>query len=114
MKPLATNNGSRRFQLAPAAINYPALQGWASHVLGFVESLTGRVRQFGVTVMTKMLASFFEDESGAAAAEYALILAIVGAGIASAAFYLGGKISTALHDTGDKVATCSSGQGSNC
>ena len=56
--------------------------------------------------MTNFLMDFVRDETGAAAAEYALILAIVGAGIAGAAFYLGGKISTALHDTGDKVATC--------
>jgi len=56
--------------------------------------------------MTNFLMDFVRDESGAAAAEYALILAIVGAGIAGAAFYLGGKISTALHKTGDKVETC--------
>ena len=56
--------------------------------------------------MTNFLMDFVRDETGAAAAEYALILAIVGAGIAGAAFYLGGKISTALHQTGDKVATC--------
>ena len=57
--------------------------------------------------MTKFIMDFVRDESGAAEAEYALILAIVGAGIAGAAFYLGGKISTSLHDTGDKIATCS-------
>jgi pilus assembly protein Flp/PilA len=40
--------------------------------------------------------SYLRDESGAAAAEYALILAIVGAGIAVAAGLLGGAISTAM------------------
>ena len=61
----------------------------------------------GVRIMTKFFNDFVRDGSGAAAAEYALILAIVGAGIAGAALYLGGKISTAMKDTGDKVATCS-------
>ena len=39
--------------------------------------------------------TFIRDESGASAAEYALILAIVGAGIALAASTLGGAIETA-------------------
>ena len=56
--------------------------------------------------MTNFLKDFVRDETGAAAAEYALILAIVGAGIAGAAWYLGDKISASLHGTGDKIATC--------
>ena len=65
--------------------------------------------------MTKFLSDFVRDESGAAVAEYALILAIVGAGIAGGAFYLGGKINTALRDTGDKVTTCATTTtGTNC
>ena len=46
--------------------------------------------------MTKFLKSFLRDESGAAAAEYALILAIVGSGIALAALALGTAISGAI------------------
>ena len=46
--------------------------------------------------MRNFLKSFIRDESGAAAAEYALILAIVGAGIAIAAKSLGTAISTAI------------------
>lgn len=46
--------------------------------------------------MTKFFHDFARDESGAAAAEYALILAVVGAGIAGAAFLLGGAISGAM------------------
>ena len=42
-----------------------------------------------------------KDQSGASAAEYALILAIVGAGIAIAAFGLGGAVSNAM----DKATT---------
>jgi len=46
--------------------------------------------------MRNFLKSFIRDESGAAAAEYALILAIVGAGIALAAKDLGTAISQAI------------------
>jgi len=46
--------------------------------------------------MTKFLKNFAVDESGASAAEYALILAIVGTGIAGAAFLLGESISGAM------------------
>lgn len=45
--------------------------------------------------MNKLL-RFLQDESGASAAEYALILAIVGAGIATAATTLGSSISSAM------------------
>jgi pilus assembly protein Flp/PilA len=41
-------------------------------------------------------ATMLNDESGASAAEYALILAIVGSGIAVAAVALGSSISSAL------------------
>ena len=52
--------------------------------------------QFGVM---KMIKNFLRDESGASAAEYALILAIVGTGIAFAAFGLGNAITGALDDS---------------
>ncbi len=42
------------------------------------------------------LVTFFKDESGASAAEYALILAIVGAGIATAMTLLGTNIAAAI------------------
>ncbi|MDB5453649.1 MAG: Flp family type IVb pilin [Caulobacteraceae bacterium] len=38
------------------------------------------------------LVAFLNDESGASAAEYALILAIIGAGVGVAVFTLGGAI----------------------
>ena len=47
--------------------------------------------------MREMFVKFAKDESGASAAEYALILAIVGAGIAAAATTLGTNIATALN-----------------
>jgi len=46
--------------------------------------------------MTAFLKSFWNDESGASAAEYALILAIVGTGIAVAAGTLGTEIANAM------------------
>ena len=59
--------------------------------------------------MTTFLKNFAADESGASAAEYALILAIVGTGIAVAAFTLGGAISTAM----DTASSCITGGGTS-
>ena len=53
--------------------------------------------------MTKFVKAFLADNSGAAAAEYALILAIVGAGIAGAAFALGGAITTAMNNASTEI-----------
>lgn len=64
--------------------------------------------------MTKFFHDFICDESGAAAAEYALILAIVGAGIATAAFYLGTQVSRAMQGAGDKVCAAPTGGTSLC
>lgn len=58
--------------------------------------------------MTKFFKSFVRDESGAAAAEYALILAIVGAGIAGGAMYLGEKVDGSLRATADEITACAS------
>jgi pilus assembly protein Flp/PilA len=49
------------------------------------------------------LIRFIKDESGASAAEYALILAIVGTAIALAAIYLGGAIATAVNSAADCI-----------
>ena len=51
--------------------------------------------------MQQVLA-YLRDEDGASAAEYALILAIVGTAIAAAAIILGHNISTAINS----AATC--------
>ncbi len=65
--------------------------------------------------MTKFLRDFVRDETGAAAAEYALILAIVGAGIAGAAWYLGDAISTSIKTTADDITACGkAADGGNC
>ncbi len=60
--------------------------------------------------MRKFVTSFLRDDSGASAAEYALILAIVGAGIAVAAIALGTAIGGALND----AKTCISTNGQTC
>ena len=52
----------------------------------------------------KTFINMLKDESGAAAAEYALILAIVGTGIAVAAIALGTSISTAMTNAGACIA----------
>lgn len=49
------------------------------------------------------LAQFFQDESGASAAEYALILAIVGLGIVAAVGSLRDAIDTAIDTTAERI-----------
>ena len=51
----------------------------------------------GVNSMIKFLKTFRRDENGAAAAEYALILAIVGTAIATGAALLGTNIAFVLN-----------------
>ena len=60
--------------------------------------------------MTKFIREFIHDDAGASAAEYALILAIVGAGIAGAALALGTSITTAMNTAG----TCITTKGGTC
>lgn len=53
----------------------------------------------------KMIKALWADDSGASAAEYALILAIIGTGIAAAAYALGGAIGTAMTDAETCIST---------
>ena len=55
-----------------------------------------------------------KDESGASAAEYALILAIVGTAIALAAVLLGGAISGAMNTAADCITDPPSVAGGAC
>ena len=65
--------------------------------------------------MTKFLTNFVRDDSGAAAAEYVLILAIVGGGVAAGAYLLGTNISQALTAKASLVSSCSNDPSSaNC
>jgi pilus assembly protein Flp/PilA len=54
------------------------------------------------------------DDRGAAAAEYALILAIVGAAIALAAVLLGGAIANAMGDAKNCIESPPSSAGGTC
>ena len=67
----------------------------------FAEKCTTRDGGFIMTNFVKML----KDDSGAAAAEYALILAVIGAGIIVSAVALGDAIDTTIDCTGDTITT---------
>lgn len=56
--------------------------------------------------MTTFLKTFLKDESGASAAEYALILAIVGVAVGAAALGLGANVKEAIADAATDVYTC--------
>ena len=58
----------------------------------------------------QFVSRFWNDEGGAAAAEYALLLAIIAAGLAVSAGTLGTAISNALNDT----STCINTDGLTC
>lgn len=60
--------------------------------------------------MIKLVKSVLQDDSGASAAEYALILAIVGTAIAGASILLGDTISNSMND----ASTCISSKGATC
>ena len=55
--------------------------------------------------MVKFVKSFVLDESGASAAEYALILAIVGTAIVAGALLLGSEIGDAMNDAANCIKT---------
>lgn len=56
--------------------------------------------------MTKFFADFLRDESGASAAEYVILVGVMGALVAGGAFIFGGKLKTAMTDAGDKTIEC--------
>lgn len=64
--------------------------------------------------MRKFVTSFLRDDSGASAAEYALILAIVGSAIAFAAVSLGSTISSAMGEAENCITNPPSTAGGTC
>lgn len=58
-----------------------------------------------MTVVVRLLS----DDTGASAAEYVLILAIVGSGLAVAAIFLGNTIGNSMRATANTMATCGDG-----
>ncbi|WP_246844893.1 Flp family type IVb pilin [Altererythrobacter sp. TH136] len=61
--------------------------------------------------MKTFLKSFIADESGASAAEYALIIAIVGVGIGAAALVLGNNVTNAIGTAANDVHNCNNSTG---
>jgi pilus assembly protein Flp/PilA len=64
--------------------------------------------------MIKLVRNLVRDDSGAAAAEYALILAIVGAAIGGAAFLLGNQVKTSITGAAQQVKDCSATATTGC
>lgn len=62
----------------------------------------------------KIIKRLWADDSGASAAEYALILAIVGTLIAGAAVTLGDAISGAMSDAADCISNPPAEAGGTC
>jgi pilus assembly protein Flp/PilA len=77
-------------------------------VKAFAAEAVGDVSGEGTTMKT--IIKLWKDESGASAAEYALILAIVGTAIAAAAILLGETIANAM----DEASTCIATDGATC
>ena len=57
----------------------------------------------------KTFINLLKDQSGASAAEYALILAIVGSALAVAAIGLGNTISGSMNNQASKIKNCEDG-----
>ena len=60
--------------------------------------------------MKTFLKNFIADESGASAAEYALIIAVVGVGIGAAALVLGANVEEAVGNAANEVDNCNSSE----
>lgn len=56
--------------------------------------------------MKTFLKTFLKDESGASAAEYALIIAVVGVAIGAAALTLGDNVGAAITNASNNVRDC--------
>ena len=62
----------------------------------------------------KMFIHMLKDQSGASAAEYALILAIIGGAIALAAVTLGGTIGNSMKTASNCITKGSSASAADC
>ena len=62
----------------------------------------------------KTFIRMLNDNSGAAAAEYALILAIIGSGLALAAWQLGKDIGNSMGAAGDCIAAAQANHAAAC
>ena len=64
--------------------------------------------------MVSVIKNLLKDDSGASAAEYALILAIVGTGIAGAAYALGQAITGSISGAATCISVVGSAPPSGC
>ena len=79
--------------MAPARLAYATFLTVVSVAVSTSHGVAGTEER---NIAVKKFIKLLKDVSGASAAEYALILAIVGAAIALAAFNLGGAIDNAM------------------
>lgn len=63
----------------------------------------------GKEISMKTFINMLRDDAGASAAEYALILAIVGSALAIAAIGLGNAVAGAMNNASTKIDNCQSG-----
>lgn len=61
--------------------------------------------------MTNFIRNFVRDDSGAAASEYILLLALLGGGVAIGAYNFGGSIKSAFSTKGTYLTNCASATG---
>ncbi len=57
-----------------------------------------------LNVVLDYLPAFASDQRGATAAEYAILLGVIGSALAMSAMYLGDAIAVAFQDTADLIA----------
>ena len=69
------------------------------------------LKYIGDCDMNTFIKAFLRDESGASAAEYALIIAIVGVGIGAAALALGNNVTAAVGNAANDVHECNDAAG---
>jgi pilus assembly protein Flp/PilA len=64
--------------------------------------------------MTRFIQQFWQDEDGASAAEYALILAVASAGIVAGATFLAGEIQDAMEEVACIIQNPETNTDSSC
>lgn len=89
-------------------------RGRSQKFLDFIAAAAGSCEKLNGVITMTFLKNFLRDESGASAAEYALILAIVGAGIALAAYNLGGAIGNSMNAAASCISSASASTAPTC
>lgn len=64
--------------------------------------------------MTKFFADFLRDESGASAAEYVILVGVMGALVASGTYLFGSQLSSAMDSSGGKLTDCATTTDGTC